>query len=182
MEEAIMMQRYAIAAAAIALAGSLGMAATTYAASPNPDLVSASTTEIDGGMEINWTITMTNLVPGSTMSFEAGPAQNNLIPLELGGKEVAISVTSATQTFTFTSDAPDYPGTNYPAAIFYLGATEATAAGPLSSNILNLVEYGQMPEVPWAAALPVVMLGAGAWMWMRRRRDTAAVSVHRTAV
>ncbi len=39
------------------------------------------------------------------------------------------------------------------------------------SNVVSLtgaLPYGQLPEVPWAAGLPLLGLGAGVWLWKRQ--------------
>jgi hypothetical protein len=40
-------------------------------------------------------------------------------------------------------------------------------SGTAATTVPN-VPYGQLPEVPWAAGIPLVGLAASAWMWRRR--------------
>ncbi len=39
---------------------------------------------------------------------------------------------------------------------------------PSPITVLSELPYGQLPEVPWAAGLPLVGLGVGMWLWKRQ--------------
>ena len=75
------------------------------------------------------------------------------VPIAPGTEEVAI------REGTFVHPAP--------------GKTQISLDSSDYSNTvsLNKLPFGELPEVPWAAALPVVGLGLAALAWRRRRQS-----------
>jgi hypothetical protein len=173
-----MTSRYRLLAMAVALAGSLTFAGIAFAAAPV--LQSATAVPEDNGQEIQWTVTLSQLTLGSTLTFQAGPRQAALYlldePAPNQGTPVTETVTKTHETFTFVSGpVTDQDGNSV--AAFYLQARESVPdQEPIYSNILSLQAVGQVPEVPLAAGLPVVLAGVGAWAW-RRQRAAARTSV-----
>ena len=70
-------------------------------------------------------------------------------------------------TIAFTLVSTASPATNLAVAEFHDGIGNFVRQ-PSPITPLSELPYGQMPEVPWAAGLPLVGLGAGAWLSKRQ--------------
>lgn len=86
---------------------------------------------------------------------------------------------------TFTDNSGHFPVDNAGSAIFvdsyglnasipnYLTVTEYNSSGneiavSAQYTLFKGLPYGQLPETPWAGALPLIGLGAGIWFWKRQ--------------
>lgn len=70
-------------------------------------------------------------------------------------------------TLSFTQASTASPATNLAVAEFHDGISNFIQQ-PSPITTLSELPYGQLPEVPWAAGLPLVGLGAGMWLWKRQ--------------
>ena len=138
-----------------------------------------------------WTIKVSNLtMPNDTLAIvqfrrlTQGQVREWPKQDDIGNPFAPIPVqNSGTETFTFP--APYVSSQNYiDAAEMTGGIIKPEGLGPKDpgNNIIEVREestpqalsglpYGQLPEVPWAAALPMVGLGTAMVIWFRRRKS-----------
>ena len=159
------------------LSAALSVTGTAFAVAVAPSLNSASYTV--SGNTLTWTVSLSRLTPGDTLAFMIGPfaaSPTHLFPLRTGNfYDVLVTAKTATETFTFQSALPTVQvgGYTFTTVLYYLEASEFLSQGPATvSNelTLNTSGVGQLPEVPWAAALPLVAFAGAATVWTRKRR------------
>lgn len=178
--------RLALTGVAVLAVGALSAPAFAAGVTPSPspspspsrptltiDYVSAPTiTHIPGFTQYQFTIKVSGLTVTSGVDYAQFnynvPASS---PLGSGSLASQSMVTkSGTKTFTVAFDVSSGEALNN------IDVTEFQQVGNSykaidQSNIVSLtgkLPYGQLPEVPWTVGLPIIGLGAGAWLWRRR--------------
>jgi hypothetical protein len=144
----------------------------------SPEIESASYV-VNANGTLDWTFVLAGLTPGDLIAFGAGSSASSIAFLASpAGHQELMEVpepgADGLWTISFTSAAGN--AVNQLATDQYVQVGEAPPNGdsePDYSNIYTIVppSTGQLPEVPWAAGLPVV--GAGVGLWAARRRQRA---------
>jgi len=90
---------------------------------------------------------------------------------------------SATAVYAFQFPTPPSSGDSFSITlvdqpsktdnVFHMYQSSGSTA-PVTDPPPPVGVIGQLPEVPWAAGLPMVGVGAAALLWARRRRDNKA--------
>lgn len=166
--------KWVLAASAVL---ALGVSAPAFAASSPVTLlyVSAETPATVSG-ENQVTVKVSGLTAGSLVDLNLFTSSGHKL-----GSATQNTVTTnwydgqtGTEVFTFTLPASDPRfGPITSVSIFEILRSGKEATGSYTSNVVQLdaLPYGQLPEVPWAAALPLAGLGLGGLVWMRRNRS-----------
>jgi hypothetical protein len=127
-------------------------------------------------------ISVTNQTTGAPATGPAGITASELV----SSPDPTVQPSgSATATYAFAIPTPSAPGDNFSISlvqqppttdkVFHMiQANDSTA--PVYNESPPLAAVGQLPEVPWAAALPLVALAMGLVWWrpLRRQRDLNA--------
>jgi hypothetical protein len=103
----------------------------------------------------------------------ASPSLNGIAPgtpvASEDGAYVFLTHNFDNETFTisFTQTSTASSAANLAVAEFQNGIGNFIR-NPSPITVLSELPYGQLPEVPWAAGLPLVGLGVGMWLWKRQ--------------
>lgn len=123
-------------------------------------------------------VKLSGLVGGSSRYYVQFYKYAGIFPtlIPIGPRE---AVTGSTQTFTVSPGTTPTPLLDLAVAEFYETETE-TPPGPstqclyateTSPVLWSSLPYGQLPEVPYSAGIPLVGIGVAATLWVSKRRS-----------
>ena len=165
----------AVGAAGV-MAGALALAAPAlaYTVAPGVKVSSPSYVTLANG-DLSWTVTVSGLTSGEMIEPGSGPTSSTIsyllsVPPAAPG-DVSLKASGTSETLTFQSLPGNSSSNLYADAWFDLTLVNGGNTYQTAPIQLNIQAVGQLPEVPWAALLPVIGLGVvGALVWRRRNK------------
>lgn len=107
----------------------------------------------------------------TTATLQGSPPGINYTNTTSGDKSA-----TAEYQFTLPPGATLTRGTQLSIGPFYMvGPVQMHSPDDVVYDSPITIPYGQLPEVPWAGALPVVGVGLGTAIWLRKRRTSTTV-------